>query len=233
MLSCFNPKHLAMAGLLLAATAAPGATAPAATGNPEAGTAASAPAPAASSAGATLTVSRVTFISLQDPYAKANWMLAEVDFTGQASKSVIINDVSVTLSLGWTNPGATPPVDVPLSSTLKLIGVFTGKPNAVLFFVPPETLARASRGQPYDASRAPDFYAVEFKIGEAAQPMSQASYSPKLTAATAKSFSTLAETNGLKGLLYTQANVPFSILPLALQRVSSSTLPTPVAPSSL
>ncbi len=229
MLSCFNPKHLALTGLLMAATVASGAATPAATGAAEA----PAPAPSASAGSATLTVSRVTFSPLQDPYAKANWMMIEVDFLGQTSKGGIINDVSVTLSMGWANPGATPPVDLPLSSTLKLIGVFGGKPNAVLFFVPPEALARASRGQPYDASRAPDFYSVEFKIADNAQQMGQANYSTKLTATSAKSFASMAETNGVKGLMFSQANVPFYVMPLALQKVTSSTLPTAAAPNSL
>lgn len=219
-----------MTGLLFAATAAFGATAPAAATGAEA----AAPAAGASSSG-DLAVTRVTFTPLADNlYSKGSWMVIEVDFQGRASgKSAIINDVSVTLSLAWANPGATPPVDLSLSSTLKLIGVFAGKPNAVFFFVPPETLARAVKGQPYDASRGSDYYAVEFKIGENTLPLGPTSYSStKLNATSAKSFIAAAESNGVKGLMFSQATVPFYIMSQALQKVSSNILPTPVSPDA-
>jgi hypothetical protein len=226
MLSCFNPKHLALASLLLAAAAARGATAAAA------GADAGAPPPPAA-AGASVgdvAVSRVTFSPLQDSlYTKSNWMLVAVEFTGRTTKSVI-NDVTVSLALGWSNPSATPPVDLPLSASIKLIGIFGNKPYVVFFFVPPETLARSAKGQPYDASRAPDFYAVELKIGENALPLSQNNYSTKLTPTSAKSFSSLAENS--KGLMYSQVSVPFYIMNQALQKVSSNSLANPVSSDS-
>ncbi len=130
---------------------------------------------------------------------------------------------------GGLTPGATPPVDLPLASTLKLIGVFAGKPNAVFFFVPPETLARAVKGQPYDASAVLIIMPWSSRLAKASSRWGPTNYAAKLNAASAKSFTTMAEGGNGKGLIFSQATVPYYILAQTLQKVSSNVLSTPVS----
>ncbi|HVU37983.1 MAG TPA: hypothetical protein VHC95_06580 [Opitutales bacterium] len=230
MLSCFNPKHLAVAGSLLAsvtfAASASSAATPAPANGSDSGAAPSSPALSAGD----MTVVRVLPASpIADPYSKLNWLIIQVDFQGKiAGRVSVINDVSVTLSVAWEKLGASPPVELMLTSTARFVGVLPNKPASVLFFIPPETLARSSKGVAFDSSRLPDFYTVQFKINDNPVPMSANNYSSiKMSSLeVAKSFASMATSSGLKGLMFTEASVPTYIRDPAMSRLSSNYFPT-------
>ncbi len=222
MFSCFTPRHLAMAGILLAAAARAADAPPAASGSQ----------PSASVTAENLTTSAITFLpQITDNYSRANWMAIEVDFDAKPANKVI-NDVAVTLMLAWDKPGATPPVDLVIASTVKLVGAIGGKRNVVFFFVPPETLARSSTGTPYDANHAPKYFAVQYKVGDAALPLGRSDYAPSFPKPEfASSFITMA--SGLattRGLLFSETTVPSYILAAVLQRIGSNAFPTFFSP---
>jgi len=224
MFSCFTPKHLAMAGFLLAAAAVHAAEAPpAASGAGASGTGAG-----SSTATVELTNTAVTFFPIQDTFAKTNWMGIEVEFDAKPpGKS--ITDVAVTLDLAWDKPGVPGAVDLILTSTVKLVGVIGGKRNAVFFFVPPETLAHSSSKTPYDASHGPTYYAVQYKVGENTLPMGRGDYSvvPLFNAPeNVKKFQDAASNTGNKGMLFSEATAPYYILGAGLQKLGSNTLAT-------
>jgi len=212
----FNPKYLALAGFLLA-TVASAADSPAGTSGK--------PASAPTSANEVST-SVVSFQGMQDQYTRSTWMVIQVDFTASAkAPAQFLNDVSVTLKLAWDKPGAQPPVDLVLTSTVRLIAAASGRRNTVFFFVPAETLARSSRGTPYDAGHAPNYYVVEYKVGENTLPLAHNDYSSALSLDFAKSFSTMADSNSNKGLLYSEATVPAYILTSVMTRIGSNSFP--------
>jgi len=215
-----------MTGWLLVAAVARAAEAPA----PAAASGTEAPAATSASSAGEIVGMGVTIQSpIQDIYSKNSWMVIEVDFSAKpAARSNLVNDVSVTLTLAWPNPSATPPVDLPLSATVHLIGVIAGKKNVAFFFVPPETLARAAKGLAYPAGTLPGYYAVQFKVGDSAQPVARGDYSNLFTNPdSAKSFiSNIGSGAASKTLMLSEANVPPYILTQVLPKVSSNTLPT-------
>jgi hypothetical protein len=155
MLVCFYPKHLSVAAVLLMAASLRGWAAEAA-----------APAPALATTGDEISVTSFNFNPpLIDPYAKASWLVAEVDFMGKASSGKWLDDVDVTLTLGWGSSGAKPTIDLALASSIRLLSFQSGAREVVFFLVPPEVLARGVKGQALVANAAPTFYAVQFKEG--------------------------------------------------------------------
>jgi hypothetical protein len=176
MLLCFNPKHLVVVTLLLAATtlrvpaaqAAPGATG--ARGNTASGAGSGAASSAPLSTSDDITVTGFNFTSpLQDQYSKSTWMVAEVDFTGKAAGTgKWIDSVDATLTLGWGTTSPKAEIDLAITATIHLLAIESGKREVVFFLVPPEVLARGSKNQAYGANVAPTFYAVQFKAGGSA-----------------------------------------------------------------
>lgn len=235
MLSCFNPKHLAVAGSLLASVTFAASAGLAATPAPTAASGTDSGAASSASGTVDMSVARVQAASpIPDPYSRLNWLVIQVDFQGKvASRLSVINDVSVTLSVAWasTDPKAVPPVELTLTSTARFVGLFPNRMATVLFFIPPETLARSSKGIPFPSTALPDFYAVQFKVGDNALPLGTNSYSNlKLTSPEfAKSFVAMAANSGVKGLMFTEASVPSFIRDAAMSRLSSNYFPTYVS----
>ena len=212
MLPCCNPKHLAMAVVFLAIASARAADAPPTQ-------------PIVNE----IQTPRVTFLQpTQDPYNHTNWMTIQVDFAGRTtSRTNMINDVTVTLTLAWPNPKASPPVDLVLTDSVKLIGIGTAKRNTVFFFVPPEALARSITGIPYDASAAPTYYLVQFKIGDSETPLTSSNYSPGFTSLdAAKSFVGSVSGKAAKGLMFSEVDVPAYILAQVMTHIGGDAYPT-------
>jgi len=211
MLTCFNPKHLALAGMFLTAMLQ-AADAPAT---------ASAPAPALESQ-LTITTSQVNFSqAYQDTISRSNWMVMQVDFIAKAGPGIRwVNGVDVSVALGWGTKGTTPQVDLALSSTVHLVAIEPNKKSTVFFFVPPEILAQGVRGQAYDPTKPPTFFIIQYN---GAAPTKQDYTTQTLPDGTYISgFLKLAAEKSQKGVLMSEADVPFYVLNGVITRAATS-----------
>lgn len=219
MLACFNPKHLPAAAFFLLAATLRGGAADAA-----------APAPALATTGDEISVTGFNFNPpLVDPYAKASWLVAEVDFMGKAASGKWLDDVDVNLTLGWGTTGVKASIDVALTSTVHLLSIQSGTREVVFFFVPPEVLARGAKNQAFVANAAPTFYAVQFKEGGAALSTDYKKSNVSAQTLPNKDYVDAFVAKGAdNGQLMSEATVPSHILYLVLvsSRVGSNVFPT-------
>jgi hypothetical protein len=154
----FTPTAIASAALLAMASYASAQDASAPAAGPE--------------ATGVVMVDKIDFSKpVTDPLSNYMWMVGEVDFTfrsnpeGDAPNPKWVNNVAVTLTLGWGKPGE---IDLAVSTTATLLSVEVGKKNAVFFMVPPEVLQPGLNGSgtPVSARNAPTFYVASFKAGD-------------------------------------------------------------------